>query len=1008
MDIYFERLKNRAGDLGNHYKKYIVTIDKYIDKMMGRLEMAGAFERVHLWGTAHDYAEEMNIIAELGKDEQEKLNDLGCYFAIQFLQMNINALDTLVLELTRNENKLQVYKTFMLRTGHDFRFLTAAYMDNLLKLYMPPDINPEFVFLGVGTRSDQDDIDIGVVDKGDKHRDILNKCIGKMNAEMFKKAISLHFHISEHVGNETSYSASIAEYSELLDNEIHDFVIITEMLGAARILGSRKLFFDFRQNITSRYYYYNSESKGLKFHEGYLRGIVGETRSFMFRELSKKMINPKADGLRMIKGLLYAAKTIYYLRQVNSWAILDELSHKDKRRSHLFSNLEWPLTFLEVFRYLYQLLIAQEEEIYLNDRGTKHNLDQIAELMGYKSIGAASATDFLLTDYYKNIMQAKSTVKSLVPFAVQHLESITIFGKVLRHKKVTEEGEKRIGNLAERFLKETLFFRGTRFWDDIITVLDSKNGRVLKRLANDINALPEDKKEKMLEKFNHWGWNSFISLFSLITLFYKYRYEIPDPTLYSQLNKIFFKRLIVAEEIAQRISTVFTHFPQLLHEYVSLLSEDQQRKLYLSLDYNVWDKEVEPARDRLRYLLKLYFSTGKYYKLRMKSVLAKHSAYLNYLDSFEQLSLIGKGTLAESERTKQTRQKFDHLKSYHEFEFFRVGMVALHETSSVGISVQYTDFSDNYLRLLFDTCKKEEDENRGYKIKTRDLLGVFVTGGQGQMQAFDDDYDLIILLNSDDKNIQNYCFHIIKRMHKEILKCGILPHYRLADLIGSYICTFSQLRSVLMDKTFDRFIDKAQLIGARMIIGSSILQKEFQDKLLTPFIYKDKENFSFELVNEIESRHNYEFENKPSEINIKETKGGIRDIELLLCLFRAIYQIHEPSNFKLFILLQSILPNYAHEFKKLFRSYDFLRRMRILYRLSVSAEDNIEQEHLAQVLENMSHQNKKLTPELLFKRIQSTTRSINRTNQNIIHKVILPQIAGQNNKNLLTKKNKTQ
>ena len=52
-------------------------------------------------------------------------------------------------------------------------------------------------------------IDIGVVDKGDEYRDELNRCIGKMNSEMLKKAISLHFHISEHVGNISSYSASI-------------------------------------------------------------------------------------------------------------------------------------------------------------------------------------------------------------------------------------------------------------------------------------------------------------------------------------------------------------------------------------------------------------------------------------------------------------------------------------------------------------------------------------------------------------------------------------------------------------------------------------------------------------------------------------------------------------------------------------------------------------------------------------------------------------------------------
>jgi len=998
MDIYFERLKKRAQGLGNHYRKYTSNIDVNLDGLMSRLENAGVIERVHLWAAAHDYMEEMAIISGIGTTLKEKLDDLSCYFAIQFLQMNINALDALILELTRSEDRLSIYKKFMLRTGHDFRMLTAAYMNQLLKLYIPPENNLEFVFLGVGTRSDQDDIDIGVVDRNEENRDILNKCIGKMNSEMFKKAISLHFHISEHVGNINSFSASIDEYSALLDNEIHDFVIITEMLGAARILGNRKLFFDFRRQITSRYYFYNTQHEYLKFHEGYLRGIIGEIRSFMFRELPYDIINPKGDGLRMIKGMLFAAKTIFSLRQVNAWAILDELKIRDKSRQNYYNAIEWPLTFLEIFRYLYQLLIAQEEEIQLGEKTAKGNLSLVAEAMGYKSVGVATATDFLITDYYQYILQAKEILKIMLPSSVTHLESITVFGKVLRHKKVTEKGEKRIGNFALRFLKETRFFRGTRFWDDIITVLQHKDGKILKRLVNDISSLQYQLQDEVLEKFIDWGWNSFIALYSLITLIYKYRNRLPDPELYKKLNDKYFKRLICDEEIVRRISVVFSYYPELINEYLALLSDEQQRNLYQLLNYDVWDQNVKIARDRLQFLLKLHFSTSKYFKLRMQNILKQQPMYIKHLNNFQRLNLIGKGSLAEAERTKNVKQKLSNLKFYYDYEFFRLAIDALQGNSAISISFQYTEFSDNYLRLVFDSCKQILDETVNDKIITKDLLGVFVTGGQGHMQAFDDDYDLIILLDSDDQNIDDYCSSIIKKMHTEILHCGIMPHYRLADFTGSYICTFTQLIELLKDNSYERFIDKAQLLGARMVVGSGILKGVFEKKILNPYILDKKEDFIFDMVNEMESRHIQFKDVNPYMINLKETTGGLRDIEMLLTILRACFQIREASNFKLLIIIQSILPKFSKDFQKLFRAYEFLRRIRILNRLTIAAEDNVHINYVNNLIENLNSNSKKvLTSELFFTRLNTTLRAVNKTCTKILYKAILPCLAGQNN-----------
>lgn len=998
MDIYFERLVRRSDILGNHYKKYIGIVERNIEQLYYRLERARLYDRVHLWQSANDIREEMELIVGLGKNQEEKLADLGCYFSLQFLQMNLSALDALMLEVTKDIDRYLTYKNFMIRLGHTFRRLTGTYMEHLLRIFMPPNHNIEFVILGVGTRADQDDIDVGVVDTGPEHRDVLNRAVGRMNSEMLKKAVSLHFHLSEHVASSPSYSASLDEYNRLLTNEIHDFVIISEMLGAARIVGSRRLFFQFKRQVTSRYYYRGPDYEDSKYHEGYLRGIVGETRSFMFKELSSEFIRPKTDGLRMIKGGLLAAKTIYNLRQVNAWAMLHALEQRDKRRKIFYIELERTLSFLEIFRYLYQLLNTEEDEIYLSDKQVYNNLAPLANAMGYRTIGVSPAQEFLIVDYYKHVMAAKKAVKELLPSVTSHMESVSIFGKMLHHRRVTGKGEKRIGNLALRFLNEVQFFRGTRFWDDVVKVLEAKDAKLLRRLANDLCSVPQEIRDETLRRFIDWGWNSFITMFSVIILLNKYREKIADRNLFLELNELYFQRVKGTEEEAQRISIVFTHHPKLVYEYIILLTEKQQRTFYSWLNSKVWDPEVLPARDALRLLLKVQFNTSNYFQRTMNNVLSRHPEYLKYLNNPQHLRLIGDGTLGEIEMAKTSAEKLDKLLFYHDFQFFHMGIRTLLNYSTPMLGVQFNEFSDNYIRYLFDTVKHMVDRERNYQIENLDALGLFVTGGHGQMQAFDDDYDLIILLNSDDNATIEYTLQIIRRMHREIVKCGILPHYHLADQTGSYICTFSQIKSILHNKSEETFIHLAQLVNARMLVGSSHFLEQFEKEILTPHIYKRKKTFIKELLKEIYSRRVDQRKLESDEIDLKDDPGGLRDIETFLIIIRTMYQIREHSNFTLLTRLQNLFPDHEADLRRLYIRYQFLRRIRNLSRLTVAADNILYIHHLVNLTEHLDIRSKRnIDPaELLLKRVWEYMRSSEKLTNRLLKKLVLPNLYKKN------------
>ncbi|MBD3376393.1 hypothetical protein GF406_15265 [candidate division KSB1 bacterium] len=994
MDFYFDRLLKHAQSLGNHHRKYVVLIEKNIDPFMARLEQAMMIEQIHLWAPAHNYSEEMRLISQVGGTLDQKLQDLGCYFALQFLQMNLSALDALKLQVTTRQERFPLYKEFMLRVGHDFRKLTAAYMEQLLELFLPPEHHLEYVFLGVGTRSDQDDIDLGVVDRGENGRELLNKAVSRMNGEMFKKAISLHFHLSEHVGSPLSFSASIDEYIDLLEKEIQDFVIITEMLGAARVLGSRRLFSDFRRMVTFRYYQNPHDTRFIKFHEGYLRGIVGECRSFVLRRLSRDHISPKGDGLRMIKAGLFAAKSIFNLRQVNAWTILDTLQKKDKKRRVYYEELEKPLTFLEIFRYLYQLLIAQEEEIILDEPSTMDNLSMVAEAMGYGDVGAAHAKDFLLIDYYKNIHQAKDTIQNLLPNIVNHLSNITIFGKMLQHRKVTSDGEKRLGNFALRFLHETRFFKGTRFWDDIISVLGQKNGQLLKRMINDLNSLSPNMRDKIMDEYVDWAWNSFIASFHFLILLHRYRDAFPNPHTFKEINARFLARFQGSEEECRRLSTVYKTFPVLVFDYIRLLTDEEQKTFYHLLKSHPVDRELVHARDRLQHLLKLHFSTSKFFRRILHAVLVENPEYLHIIDQPGQLVLVGKGHLADVARSPISKQKLEKLKSYHDIEFFRVCQETLRDSPPQTVAMEFTEFSDTYIRLLFDTCKHEIDGVWSKRVKTKDLLGIFVTGGHGHMLAFDDDFDMIILLNSDDQEIHRYASKIIGRMHSEIVKSGIMPHYRLSDYTTSYICTFAQLQELLDQNQGDQFIDKSQLLGARMIVGSTILQQAFESHFIQRTIFDDYKSYALAMIQEIHARHRQMEDFPRDSINLKEYAGGLRDIEMFLLICRAVFKIKEHSNFKLLRLLAGLVPSHSALFNELYNHYELLRKVRNLNRLMIAARDDVDCQTVNSLYTNLLHQNQETRsdPVPLFERLVQCMSSVMVDVDTLLDELILPLI----------------
>lgn len=959
MKDFLFQLQERTTQFGNHYRKYIQAVNRNLDSLVQRLEEEKKRDEVHILHPAYDFGADLKLVGSVGKSTEEKLDFLGTYFALQFLLRNQQAIDLLRMDVLASEaDKFSVYKEFMLDAGNSLRMLTAYYIDELLDVFINKEECPEFVILGVGTKSDQDDIDVGIIDDGKKNRQEFNRAISRISHEMLKYAVSFHFHLSEHIGRHY-YSASIDEYRDVLKHEIRDYVIINEMLSGAVITGSKQLFKKYQREVIDRYFYHSVGDN--KYHEGYLRGILGEVNSLLARPISSTHINFKEDALRMIKGVSCAQKTILNIGKVNAWDILEILSTKDPKKYHEYNVLERALTFFEIFRYLYQLFITQDEEILLEDVALK-NLRRVARILGYSDLGRCHAEEHLLVHYYEHVQSIRRTIPVILNDIKKHLETKSIFVPMLA------SGYK--GNITQDFLRKFKFFRGTSFWDDILD--DFKNEDLLKRFVSDLNAFQPTIRKMLIKAYIEWAKYDFYSLIMFITILGRTK---SGNQIYADLNNYLLQIIDTIPDVVRRIAYVFNRFPHLINSYLSLGNEHGLRVYLEILEKKVYEKEIAAIIDSLRYLIRIHLHSSLFFKRFFLRILSKYPETIKLLNDPVQLEEFAAGIYSDVESMRTSKEKKEKLGDYYDFEMMRLGLKTLHGVSVEETNAEFTEFSDKYIRTLFDICRREIDTQYSRRIITDDLLAVFAAGGHAREQAYDDDYDIIVLLNSDKPEMLSYCNKIITKMNGEIIKRGTIPHHRFADYFGRYVIRLGEVEQLLAEKRPDIFVEKSQMLGARLIVGSHRFAKEFVDRIVKTYIFDMKDEYITQMKQEMSARHSASASEALDENNVKESTGGLRDIEMMLLMIKAKFNIVEPVNSRLFMYVAETQEELKDELLRLADSCRFLKNLRDVYRLTAGASDNVLPEALETSAEIMKFKSAKRLYNK-FNRVRRDVREI--------------------------------
>jgi hypothetical protein len=933
VEVHLQRLGQRIAGLGKHYQRFIKTIAANLDRLVERLEQHKMLDDVELWDFASSPGEQMRAIVAIGDTPQEKLDLMATFYSLQFLHMNLLALDRLELALSDGEGRFEAYEQFIESQGVNYQRLNAVYLDNLIPLFLEGASCPEYCFCVVGTRSDQDDVDIMVIHGDGSGEEKLNRALSKLTGEFFRRAGRLHLYVAERMGI-GGFSHRIEDYKKALEKDMTDFVMICELLSAEPLLGSWNILSTFKHEVTDRFYGLQSRDK--RYSVGFLRGLLGEMHSLMVQEVSRERIDFKNDALRLAKGMALAGKVVNNIREVQPVQVLDQLAKRLPRMREDLVQLKESYLFIETFRLLYHILVVQEEEVEFNGEEGR-DLASIAAVMGFMEKGGVSAANQVVVRYFESVDRIRWTCRKLLTTLAEHVRKTSGYSYLAKKQK------KRPRNVATELADSVRVFSGHIFFEDILAALKKRDGRLARKLVKDLIKLRGKRRDNVINSFLEFSASDPLTLIELVLTIHDVGGDNAQE-LFEAMVSGFLKRMHEHDTILPGLLSVYNRDPALINRFIEALHYSQRNLLETELNTaELWDEEQRGYLANLRKYIWLRTAGSEYYRRTFRKVINKYPHFIRHLDDADRLRRYASGFLAQPESGFDPEHIRSSLGDYYDVAYLSCAIEALKGAPLAQYRAAYVESVEKYINNLYSFCKRMVVRQTGIKVETKDLFAVMVSGGLARAQAFDDDFDLILILNSDAPSIFSHFRKMSASFHRELVRRGTLPQYRFGDHFGEFVTRFSQLSDWFETGKADT-VDKTQLLGARLLVGSSRFRKLFNTELIEPFIFDRFDEFAQEMAMELEERN---LEHIPIEgsVNVKDGPGGLRDIEQLLLILKAKYRLPAPISPLTFREISAHHED-TEALVQLQEHHSFLRRIRDLYRLGVAADDEIVEEEL--------------------------------------------------------------
>jgi hypothetical protein len=556
----------------------------------------------------------------------------------------------------------------------------------------------------------------------------------------------------------------------------------------------------------------------------------------------------------------------------------------------------------------------------------------------------------MLVNYYEFFEKSVEAIGVLTGDLKKHLREVTAFGPIFSGDIYRTPGYQ--GNLAVDFIRTVKSAKGFTYWDDFLEELSGEDSSFYDEFVESFNSLHERVRAKVAKGYvSGTRYNPGSVLRFLVIIGENARSEAARD-VFNAISRLYVDELTKLPGGTISLAYMLHAYPEALNSFLALLEWDSLARIVELAHKEPAVPGPFPVRQQLSALADVHYESSHFFKRHFHQIIARYPAFIRNLHDNDKLREVTNGFYSDLTSIPSLNERIERLGDYYDLEFVRVSLLAMAGADCERTDAEFIEFCDNYTLLLYEYCQQDVHLSLGYSLHTRDRFALYATGGHAREQGFDDDYDMIVVLDSTDTDEIDYCNKIIGKMNTHILRRGILPHHRFADEFGSYVIRLDQLAEFLSGGGDDIFVDQSQILSSRMLVGSNKLEQRLQQEVISPLIFARAQEYIEYMRNEMISRH---ASGEDQRSDIKECPGGLRDIEMLLLMYEVKHKVREPLSRRFLRRLIELEPNYADELAQLENHLNFIKNLRDLYRLKVAAHNVIDQECLPPVAVSMGY-----------------------------------------------------
>jgi hypothetical protein len=916
------RLK-RADLLGNHYKKNLRNIEEHLPQLLHRLDASGELSLINVDAVSPFCFEEMDLIRCLATDRAEAFDLLGCHYSLLLLTMNLNLMDTLEADIDRHPSRTAAYRAMLLESEARFTRLCSSLIRIFLEMLAETEPNlPEFVICHVGARRDQDDIDVGILHREGGDLKALSRVIGRLNREMYRRATPMDFYLSEHSGAKW-FSASIEDYEKLMDVDIKNFVIISQLFGSVPITGSISLFEAFQERVVMRYAY--RLGKDNRYYTGFVRGVVEEIRALIAHRPQPGEIVPKADGLRMAKMIVSALRATQGIIGGHFWKAFDAVVQTDKRFPGEYHFLQDAIAFMESTRFLYQLTLVQEEGVRYTDPYCRPGLERVAYLMGYgRGVRGRGTTEFL-RDYYRYARRLKEAATVFKEELKQYVDFIRVFKRRMDRDAVEAEWGLP-GQSAADVIEIVERSTPAVPWTEFVGFLEEEDVycRLLFEAMDRLHDIP---RPEVLRRYFRSMGGDVESLVRFLLLFLEGPWRADMAQLEACWTVIFIEHFASTPSQVEKLIELFSEDETLCRRFFKSITASFAVELILMVLKSGRTFGDQLIGQVLVYVF-LYHYRNPLLKRKIGRLISRGLIHDAEATDVVRVGVLSKRALTSLYGYRDVRVRYQKLADYHDLESLRFFLRGIREGS-----FPRADYLDRYVRRLVRFALQEAGLHE--VLWDRQGVALYSTGGNARGEACKNDYDMFVIFDPD-RIDEARLSRAVCRIHSELARLGTMPHHQIGGQLAGFAFSLDALCRYLDERTPVDFVERCQLLGARLVFGGSELHARFEADIIRQRIFAGKETLMADIIREF--RAIAACRRETSEVRLKQGRGGLFDMTLLLSLLRAAWEIYEPGDARALQILGRKNPARAPEFKALHWARKYLTDVSGILKLTVNAE----------------------------------------------------------------------